>query len=154
MSAILDPLYGIVKIQFEIRNQRPRKPPNTELCENRRISKISYPPYWIRHFEKWKSDVKFVVENPKSPGVRSSTKIVGFPKYYVRHFKFRKFDVKFIISDPKSFRIQSFAEIVWFPKLHIRHIGYLLFCEGYDYLRSVRLFFPCSSTTPITVDHS
>ena len=83
--AILDPLYGILKIRFEIRNQWLRKPPSTELCENRRVSKILCPPYWIRHFDKWKSDVKFVISNPKSPAVQSSTKIVGFPKYYVRH---------------------------------------------------------------------
>ena len=76
---------GILKIKFEVRNQWPRKPPSTELCENRRVSKISCPPYWIRHLKKWKSDVKFVISDPKSPKVRSSTKIVGFPKYYVRH---------------------------------------------------------------------
>ena len=73
------------KIQFKIRNQRPRKPPSSELCENRRISKISCPSYWIRHFDKWKSDIKFVISHPKSPGVQSSTKNVGFSKSYVRH---------------------------------------------------------------------
>ena len=35
MPATFDPLYGILKIQFKIRNQRPRKPPRSELCENR-----------------------------------------------------------------------------------------------------------------------
>ena len=87
MSAILDPLYGILKIQFKIHNQWPRKPPSTELCKNRRVSIISCPPYWIRHFEKCKSDVKFVISDPKSPGVQSSTKIVGSPKYYVHHIE-------------------------------------------------------------------
>ena len=62
------------------------------------------------------------------------------PPYWVRHFGFRTSDVKFI-SDPKSFWVQSFAEIVLFPKLHVRHVGYLPFCEGYGYLRSVRQFF-------------
>ena len=52
MSAILDPVYGILKIHFDIRNQRPRKPPSTELCENRRVSKISCTLYLIRHFQK------------------------------------------------------------------------------------------------------
>ena len=85
MSAILDPLYGILIIQFKICNQWPRKPLSSELCENRRVSKISCPPYWIRHFEKWKSDVKFVVSDAESRGVQSSTKIVGFPKCYVSH---------------------------------------------------------------------
>ena len=68
VSVILDPLCGISKIQFEICNQRPREPLSTDLCENRRISKISWSPYWIRHFEKWKFDVKFVISDPKSPG--------------------------------------------------------------------------------------
>ena len=85
MPAILDPLYEILKIQFEIHNQRPQKPPNTELCENRRVSKISCPPYWTRQFEKCKSDVKFAISDLRNLWVQSSTKIVGFPKYYVFH---------------------------------------------------------------------
>ena len=85
MSAILNPLYGILKIQFGIRNQWHQKPSSTELCENRRVPKISCPPYWTRHFEKWKSDVKFVISDLKNLGAQSSTKIVGFLKYYVHH---------------------------------------------------------------------
>ena len=84
MSAILDSLYGILKIKFEIRNQEPQIPPRTELCKNREVSKISCPLHWIRHFEFRKSDVKFVISDLKKLGVQSSTKIVGFPKYYVR----------------------------------------------------------------------
>ena len=56
---------AILKIEFKIRNQRHRIPPIRELCENRRVSKISCPPYWIRYFEKWKSDVKFVIRGLK-----------------------------------------------------------------------------------------
>ena len=93
-------------------------PWSTKFHENRWVSKILCTPYWVRHFE------------------------------------FRKSDVKFIISDVKSFSVQSFAEIMWFPKLHVRHIGYPPFCERYGYLRSVRQFFRCSSTIPITIDHS
>ena len=85
ISAILDLLYGILKIQFKIRNQPHRKPLNTELCGNRRDSKISCPPYWIRYCEKWKTDVKFVISDLKSLGVQSSAKIVAFPKFYVGH---------------------------------------------------------------------
>ena len=114
------PLGGnkLTVMQDRIRNQRRQKPWSTKFHENRWVSKILSPPYWVRHFE------------------------------------FRKSEVRFIISDPKSFWLQSFAEIVWFPKLHIRHIEYPPFCEGYGYLRSVRQFFPCSSTIPITVYHS
>ena len=96
---------------------KPWKPPSTELCENRRVSKISCPPYCFRYFE------------------------------------FQKSDVKFITSEPKSLWIQSLAEIVWFSTLHVRHIGSPL-CEGYGYLKSVRQFFSCSLTIPITFDHS
>ena len=78
-------LIFILKIQFKIRNQRPRKPPSSALYKNWRVSKISCPSYWIRHFEKWKSDVKFIISDFKSTRVQSSTKIVGFQKYYVRH---------------------------------------------------------------------
>ena len=127
MSAMLDPLYGILKIQFEIRNQRPQKPPSTELCENRRVSEISCPPYWTRQFEIWKSDVKFAISDLRNLWVQSSTKIVGFPKYclayWVRDFEFRKSDVKFVISDLKSLGVRSSTNIVGFPKYYVRHIG-------------------------------
>ena len=97
MSAILDPVYGILKIQFKIRNQRPRKPPSSELCENRAF-KISCPSYWIRHFEKWKSDVKFLISDLKSPGVRSSTKIVGFHNYRPQKLLSRGFPGNHVVS--------------------------------------------------------
>ena len=62
-------------------------------------------PYWIRHLEKWKSDVKFVISDPNSPGVQSITKIVGFPKYYVRQIGSAILNsenpIKFITSNPK-----------------------------------------------------
>ena len=118
MSAILGPPFWKIEIRCQIRNQWPQKPWSTKFHENRWVLKILCPPYWVRHFE------------------------------------FRKSDVKFIIRGPKSFWVQSFAEIVWPPKLHVRHIGYPPFCEGYGYLRSVRQFFSCRSTIPITVDHS
>ena len=35
---------------------------------------IEFPKCHVRHFEKWKSDRKFVISDPKSPGVQSSTK--------------------------------------------------------------------------------
>ena len=118
MFTILDLPFRKMEIRCQIRDQRPQKPWSTKFHENRWVSKILCPPYWVRHFE------------------------------------FRKSDVKFIVSDPKSFRVQSFAEIVWFPKLHGRHIGNPPFFEGYGHLRSVRHVFYCSSTIPITVDHS
>ena len=34
---------GILKIQFEIRNQRLQKPPSTKLCENRSFQNIMFP---------------------------------------------------------------------------------------------------------------
>ena len=47
MSAILGPPGWIPKIRCRIRNQRIQKPWNTELCENRWLSKILCPPFWI-----------------------------------------------------------------------------------------------------------
>ena len=157
ISAIFDPLYWMLNIQFEIRNQRPLKPPSIELCKNRRVSKI---PYWMDPPFR-KMEIRGQIRNQRSQKPWSTkfhenrwvSKILC-PSYCARHFEFRKSDFKFIISNPESFWVQSFAEIVWFPKLHVRHIGYLLFCEGYGYLRSVRQFFPCSSTVLIIVDLS
>ena len=99
MSAILDPLYGILKTQFEIRNQRPQKPPSTELCDNRRVSKISCPPYWTRHSEKWKSDVKFAISDLRNFWVQSSTKIMGFPKFHVFHIGFATLNSENLLSN-------------------------------------------------------
>ena len=84
MSAVLDSLYVILKIYFEIRNQRHRKPPSTELCENPWVSKILCPPYWVRHCEFRKSDVKFIISDLKSFWVQSFAEIVWFPKLHVR----------------------------------------------------------------------
>ena len=127
ITAILVPLYGILKIQFEIRNQQPQKPPSTELCKNRRVSKISCPPYWTRQFKKWKSDVKFAISDLRNLSIkfhenRWVPKIVCLP-YWVRHFEFRKSHVKFVISDLKNLGVLSSTKIVGFPKYYVRHIG-------------------------------
>ena len=62
MSAILDALYGVLKIQFEVRNQRPRKPPSTELCENRRVSKIVIRTYRNKIMQKQIIQFSFVTK--------------------------------------------------------------------------------------------
>ena len=72
-------------IWCQIRNQRPQKPWSTKFHENRWVSKILCLPYWVRHLEFRKSDVKVVISDRKNLKVLSSTKILAFPKYYVRH---------------------------------------------------------------------
>ena len=62
MSTILDPPFRKMEIRCQIRNQRPQKLWSTKLHENRSDSKILRPPYWIRHFEFRKSDVKFIIK--------------------------------------------------------------------------------------------
>ena len=99
MSAILDPLYGILKIQFKIRNRRRQKPLSTKFHENRSVPKILCLPYWVRYFEFRNSHVKFVISDLKNLGVQSSTKIVGFPKYYVRHIGSAILDSEYPMSN-------------------------------------------------------
>ena len=56
MSAILDPPFRKMEIRCQIRNQRPQKPWSTKFHENRWVSKILCPPYWVRYSEFRKSD--------------------------------------------------------------------------------------------------
>ena len=91
MSAILDPPFWKMGIRCQIRNHRPQKPWSTKFHENRSIYKILCPPYWVRHFEFRKSDVKFIISDPKSFRVQSFAEIVWFPKLHVRHIGYPLF---------------------------------------------------------------
>ena len=111
MSAILDPLYGILKIPFEIRNQRPQKRPSTKLCENRRVSKISCPPYWTCQFEKWKSDVKFAISDLRN--------LYGKVKYRPSSDECERDSWIFLDKFSTSFRWNSVINIVrWFKLIN------------------------------------
>ena len=55
------------------------------------MSAILGPPYWVRHFEFRKSDVKFIISDPKSFRVQSFAEIVWFPKLHVRHIGYPPF---------------------------------------------------------------
>ena len=46
MSAILDPLYGILKIQFEIRNQWPKNPWVQSYAKI-----VEFPKFHVHHIE-------------------------------------------------------------------------------------------------------
>ena len=48
------------------REQRSQKTWSTKFHENRWLSKISCPPYWARHFEFRKSEIKFIISNPEN----------------------------------------------------------------------------------------
>ena len=91
MSAILDPPFWKVEIRCQTRNQRSQKPWSTKVRENRWVSKILCPPYWVRHFEFRKSDVEFTISDPKIFWVQSFTEIVWFPKLHVRHIGYPLF---------------------------------------------------------------
>ena len=66
MSSILGPPFWIPKIWCQIRNQQPQKPWSTKSHDNRWVSNILCPPYWVRHFEFRKSDIKFIISHPES----------------------------------------------------------------------------------------
>ena len=85
MSTILDPIFLIPKIRCQICNQWPQKPLSTKFHENRWVSKILCPPYWVRHFQFRKSDVKFVISDLKNREVQTYAKIVEFPKFHVHY---------------------------------------------------------------------
>ena len=72
------------------------------------------PPYWIHHFEFWKSNFRFVISDPKNPQVQSIRKIdriVDFTSAILdRHFEIRKSYIGFAIDDLENLRIQSFVE--------------------------------------------
>ena len=69
-------------------------------------------PYWIRHFEFWGSDFRFVISDFKNSRVtflsefeqncQSFTKkACPWPPYWIRHFEFLNSDFRFVISDSK-----------------------------------------------------
>ena len=158
MCVIWNPLYGILKIQFEIRIQRSRKPSSTEVCENRRVSIISCPPYWIRHVEKCKSDVKFVISDPKTMKykvLRKSLSIENImsailgPSFWIPKIQCQIHNQLSQKLLSREFRGNRVVSKIACPTYWISGI-----------LRRVWLcqigetIFPCSSTIPITVDHS
>ena len=83
MSAILDPPFWKMEIWCQIRNQRPQKPWSTKFHGNRWVAKILCPPYWVRHFEFRKSNVRFRINDLKSFWVQSFAEIMWFPKLHV-----------------------------------------------------------------------
>ena len=91
MSAILDPPFRKIEFRGPMRNQRPQKPSSTKFHENHWVSKILCPPYWVRHFEFWKSDFKFIISTPKSFWVQSFAKIMWLTKLHVRHIEYPLF---------------------------------------------------------------
>ena len=91
MSAILDPPFWKMEIRCQICNQRLQQPRRKKFHESRWVSKILCPPYWVRHFEFRKTDVKFIISDPKSFWVQSFAKIVWFPKLHVRHIGYPPF---------------------------------------------------------------
>ena len=91
VSTILDPPFWKMEIRCQIRNQRPQKPWSTKVHENRWVPKKLCSPYWVRHFEFRKSDVKFIISDPKSFWVQSFAEIVWFPKLHVRHIGYPPF---------------------------------------------------------------
>ena len=90
MSAILHPPFRKMVIRCQIRNQRPQEPWGKN-STNHWVSKISCPPYCVRHFEFRKSDVKFIISNLKSFWVQNFAEIVWFPKLHVRHIRYPPF---------------------------------------------------------------
>ena len=81
----MDPSFLIPKIQCQIRNQWSQKPWSTKFRENRWVSKILCPLYWVHHFKFRKSDVKFVINDLENCGVQTYAKIVEFPKFHVHY---------------------------------------------------------------------
>ena len=91
MSAILGPTFKKMEIRYQIRNQRPQKPWSTKLHENRWVSIILCSPYWVCHFEFWRSDVEFIISDPKSFWVQSFAVSCSFQNCMsdildIRHF--------------------------------------------------------------------
>ena len=66
-SLITNPPYWILKIWLQISNQPPEKPRSKHFHEYSWKVTLRRPPYWIRHLKFWKSDVGFVISDPKNP---------------------------------------------------------------------------------------
>ena len=67
-------------------------------------------PFWVRYFEFWNFDFRFVFCDLKKPfifklktkiNVLAVLKILRSP-FWIRHFEFWNFDIRFVYCDPKT----------------------------------------------------
>ena len=119
MSAILDPPFWIPKIRCQIRIQQPLKLWSTKFHENRWVSKILCPPYWVRHFEFRKSDVKFIINDPKSFWKQSFAEIVWFQKLHAWHIGYPPFCEEYgYLRSVRHFFLA--VQLFWSPSIIVR----------------------------------
>ena len=65
LATLLDPPFWISKILVQIRNWWPQKPLYTNFQKQIQKNVILWSPPWSRHFEFPKSELRFVISDPK-----------------------------------------------------------------------------------------
>ena len=103
------------KIWTRIRNQHPRKSPNTNFHKNWKFLENPF-----RHFEFRNTDSEFEINNPKTHSKQFSCNSKNFqnfgPPYWNRHFEFFKSDGRFLTRIPEDPYIKISIKIRNFPK--------------------------------------